>query len=267
MPCDPKRSIEERNVSVGFIQVCRNPLRSYSESWKSLNDQDFLKQMFDSGIAFYTYDGCPMVDIIIPLRIKSDDVGNIDGFCYVPMLVAIQWKGGIDKSHSETACKEMKDQAIRDGLDRALCLLIVFGSEAEAKPFEGDIAIKRDSTEVSDKLMTGIVAKAIRVPAEDAFGLAAAFDARIPKQSVDDLLSYHPYLKAHGSDIATNKGECFNDPFFFHSEEDRRLFVNYCEHVMKGSTEGDSSLGTKSNRTEPLPNEKGKEKGKKDDSS
>jgi hypothetical protein len=102
----------------------------------------------------------------------------------------------------------MKKQAKKDGLDRALCLLIVFGSEEEADQFEGDIAITHKDTRVSDLLMTGVVAKAIRVPTDDMFGLGTAFNARFSSAQIEaELFASHPYLKAHGSNTAELKAE------------------------------------------------------------
>ena len=198
---------DQDKVSVGFIQVCRNPLRAYSDSWKSLNDQGFLKQMFESGVAFYTFDGCPLIDMVVPVRIRSDEVGNVDGFCYAPMLVSIKCRRGFRQCDAKAACKKLKARAVKANLTRALCLLIVFGSEEKAAPFKGDIAIEKDTTAVSDQLMEGIVTKAIRVPTKDVFGLASAFNAMVSTTQIEaELLASHPYLKAHGPDTAANKG-------------------------------------------------------------
>jgi hypothetical protein len=202
---EPTNADEDCKVSVGFIQVCRNPLRSYSDSWKSLSDQSFLKQMFETGIAFYTYNGCPLIDIVVPMRIKSDEVGNIDGCCYAPLLVSIKCQSDFKQRDAKAACEAMKGKAMMDGLERALCLLIVFGSEEEARAFKGDIAISKKATKVSDLLLTGVVAKAIRVPTEDVFGLNVVFDARVSHSQIEaELFASHGCLKAHGPDTAMN---------------------------------------------------------------
>ena len=198
--------MDECKVSVGFIQVCRNHLRSYATSWKSLKDQGFLSQMYESGTAFYTFDGCPLVDMVVPLRIRSDEEGNVDGFCYAPMFVSIKCRRNFGHGDAQTACANMTKRAINSGLDRALCLLIVFGSEMEADPFKGDIAINEDLTAISDQVTNGVVAKAIRLPNNDEFGLGVAFDAMVSSAQIEaELLASHPYLKAHGPDTADNK--------------------------------------------------------------
>ena len=192
----PVEHHEACQVSVGFIQVCRNQMRSYEHSWKCLNDQDFLKHIFESGIAFYTFAGCDMIDMVVPMRIKSDDEGNIDGFCYAPMMVSIRCRVEYTQNEAETECKEMKDRATEAGMTRALCLLIVFGSEEEAVPFTGDIEIKNDATDVSDLIMAGVVAKAIRVPTDDEFGLSATLDAMVSRtQVVAEVFASHQFLK------------------------------------------------------------------------
>jgi len=42
--------IGESNVSVGFIQVCQNDLRSYDRSWTSLANTSFLEHVYRSGV-------------------------------------------------------------------------------------------------------------------------------------------------------------------------------------------------------------------------
>ena len=102
----------------------------------------------------------------------------------------------------------MKKQAKKDGLGRALCLLIVFGSEEGADQFEGDIAITYKAKRVADLLMAGVVAKAIRVPTDDVFGLGTAFNARFSSTQIEaELFASHPYLKAHGSETAELNAE------------------------------------------------------------
>ena len=73
-------------VSIGFIQVCRNSLHSFRVSSKSLAKQNFLEHVYGSGTAFYSYQGCPLIDLVIPLHAKTDQK-----VVFVPMLVSIKW--------------------------------------------------------------------------------------------------------------------------------------------------------------------------------
>ena len=61
--------------------------------------------MFESGTAFYTCGGCPLIDMVIPLRIQSDVGGNIDGFFYAPMFVSIKCRIGFEQCNAKAACK------------------------------------------------------------------------------------------------------------------------------------------------------------------
>jgi hypothetical protein len=205
------QSDKESDVSVGFIQICRNHLRSYSHSWKTLKYHEFLKQIFESGIAFYACNNCPLIDIVVPLRIRRDDVTGIDvdsgsEFTYAPMLVSIKCHAKFSQKRAEAACEIMKAQAIEDKLAKAFCLLIVFGCDDNAMPFTGDIAMGKDSVGVSELLKSGgIVSKAIRIT-EDEFGLTDAFHAMTSSSQMSaELFSSHSFLKAHGGDTAENK--------------------------------------------------------------
>ena len=184
-------------VSVGFIQVCRNHLRSYNKSWKGLNNETFLKHIYESGIAFYVFDGCEMIDMVVPMRIKSDE-GKFDGFSYAPMMVSIRSRIGYTQNEAEEECEKMKVRAREAGMTRALCLLMAFGSESDAVPFTDAIEIKKHEA-VSDLVMNGIVAKAIRFPNDDEFGLDAAFNAMVSNTQVEaEIFGSHNFLKGYG---------------------------------------------------------------------
>ena len=197
----PDAPIDDCEVSVGFIQVCRNPLRWYSDSWRCFKDPDFLKYIYESGIAFYTCNNCALIDMVVPLRIKSNGKGSIDGFCYVPMLISIKSRQQFTQLEADKVFGNMAERADADGLERALCFLIVFGSSPGTKPFEGNFSLTKDSMKVSEQLMNGIVMKEMRVPYNDEFGLSAAFNAKpTPAQLEADLFASHDFLNAHTSD-------------------------------------------------------------------
>ena len=194
----PNAPIEDSKVSVGFIQVCRNPLRSYNGSWKCLKDQFFLKNIYETGIGFYTCNNCAVIDMVVPIRVKTNEKGNIDGFCYIPMLISIKSQQNLSKKAAGEAFEAMANRVKKDRLTRALCLLIVFGSDDGPKRSAGKFAMKKDSN-ISEELTKHVVMREIRVPCDDEFGLSAAFDAMIPYAQLQaDLFSSHPFLKAHG---------------------------------------------------------------------
>ena len=74
-------------------------------------------------------------------------------------------------------------------------MLIVFMSEMEeADPVKEDIAINEDLAAISDQLMKGVVATAIRVPKYDEFGLGVAFDAIVSSTQIEaEFSASHPY--------------------------------------------------------------------------
>ena len=193
------------SVSVGFIQVCRNSLRSYEASWATLGDQSFLKRIFESGVAFYVAEGCDLIDMVVPLRINRE---HAEGDCcltrpeyeFVPMLVSIKCQWSFSQSMAEEVCHAMTTRADTSGLNKALCLLIVFGSNPDYTQFTGDIALVHAAGPVSQLVKTrGIVSKAVRVPGKDVFGLTDAFRDMTPDSQVNsELYSAHSFLMAHG---------------------------------------------------------------------
>ena len=85
-------------------------------------------------------------------------------------------------------------------MTRALCLLVSIGSESNAVPsFTAEIEIKEHEMGVSDLVMNGIVAKAIRFPNDDEFGLDAAFNAMVSDTQVEaENFGSHNFLKGYG---------------------------------------------------------------------
>ena len=124
-------------VSIGFIQVCRNSIRSYKTPWSSLGDQSFLKQIYESAIAFYVFEACDLIDLVVPLRICLKDADPE----FIPMVVSIKSEWTYQQSQAAKACAAMKKQAEETGLTKAFCLLISFGSNPRSHSFHGDIAI------------------------------------------------------------------------------------------------------------------------------
>lgn len=179
-------------VSVGFIQVCRNSVRSYGKSWKSLADQNFLKHVYESGTAFYVYPGCQLIDLVIPMRVETGTQST-----FAPMLVSIKCRSTFSRQEANAECDKMQKRATANNLEKALCLLVVFG--CESIPQSQNLAIEN----VSDALINGVngvVSNAIFVPHDDYFGLSKAFKAMTPTAQVyAELLASHPFIMAHGA--------------------------------------------------------------------
>jgi hypothetical protein len=204
-------SFEESKVSLGFIQFGRNSLRSYAYSWTRLKDQPFLKHIYESGIAFYTYQACPLIDMVVPLRIRKvidgDDVGDTrpgTEYEYVPMLISVKCQQNFSQKQAQDECNAMKERAETANMNKAVCLLIVFGSNEDSQ-YSGDIGMIDVSETVSGLVLEGVVSKAIRIPSGDVFGLTAAFNDMTPTAQVEtELITSHPFLMGHGPDVDEN---------------------------------------------------------------
>ena len=220
-PCQEK-IVAECDLSVGFIQVCRNSMRSYRTSWESLKDDSFLKHIFESGVAFYVFEGCPLIDMVVPMRVNRQD-GDPDArpkISYVPLLVSIKSLLELDQSEAEKACAAMKQKASNSGLTVALCLLIAFGSESPSSNYTGEIAIQSGTAKVSRQLLDchgkgHVIAKAVQVPTDDVFKLTEMFLQMTPDSQVNtELFSSHSFIMAHGdgrsksTDLLADKAVC-----------------------------------------------------------
>ena len=77
----------------------------------------FLEAYFyESGMAFWTFHGCQLVDMVIPLRINKGNVegGSFTEFEYVPMLVAIKHEDQMSGAEMIKECNALKEKAERD---------------------------------------------------------------------------------------------------------------------------------------------------------
>jgi hypothetical protein len=145
-PVDTKvpdsESRDGSSMSVGFIQVCRNSIRSYKNSWASLEDQCFLRHIYESGVGFYVFEGCDLIDMVVPLRINRKEAKDE----FIPMVVSIKSEWTFQQAHATAACKAMTKRATDSRLTKALCLLIVFGSKPGSHRFKRDIWIASPAT-------------------------------------------------------------------------------------------------------------------------
>ena len=120
----PEGPVAPCEVSVGFIQVCRNSLRSYEKSWKSLGKESYLKSIFNSGIAFYVFPGCPTIDMVVPLRITKGTTTE-----HIPMFVSIKCRAYVSDKAMIEACKKMKSLRLSYSATTRMNVVSVFGWE------------------------------------------------------------------------------------------------------------------------------------------
>ena len=123
------------------------------------------------------------------------------------MLVSIKCQLLFEPIDAKVAYEAMEARAETSGLKKALCLLIVFGSNPDFTQFTGDIAIDHHAAgQVVSQLVKegGIVTKAVRVPHKFAYGLTTALlDMTLDAQVNSELFSSHSFLMAH--DDATHE--------------------------------------------------------------
>jgi hypothetical protein len=179
-------------ISFGAIQVCRNYLRAYDKSWKRLGGEAFLENMYKSGIGFYVFAGCPLIDLVFSLRMSS---GEGTTASYLPMFVSVKAHVTFSAKQARTVCDAMVAQAKVDAIGPALCLLVVFGSDESNTD---DEELKLSNSCVTQLAAGNQVPAILRVPANDQFGLSNMFrDITTSKQEHSELFSSHSFVGFH----------------------------------------------------------------------
>ena len=179
-------------ISFGAIQVCRNYLRAYDKSWKCLCDEAFLENMYKSGIGFYVFAGCPLIDLVFSLRMSNRDGTTTS---YLPMFVSVKAHVTFSAKKARTVCDAMVAQAKGDAIGPALCLLVVFGSDESNT---NDDELKLSNSCITQLAAGNRVPAVLRVPANDQFGLSNMFrDITTSKQEHSELFSSHSFVGFH----------------------------------------------------------------------
>jgi len=166
-----KVKVDKQSITFGAIQVCRDYNRVYGQSWEGFKSQDYLKHLYKSGVGFYVFPGCDHIDLVFPL--KRSDTDSKDGF-YFPLVISIKSRAYFSPAEAEKECLSMEHMAKTSGLDCAICLLVVFGSNVRSTDKEG---VKYDAS-ILDSLFRGenaIVSSVLRIPSNDCFGISEAF--------------------------------------------------------------------------------------------
>ncbi|CAJ1963944.1 unnamed protein product [Cylindrotheca closterium] len=57
-------------VHFSAIQVCRNYARAYDDSWSLLQNEVFVENMYKTGVGFYVFAGCSVIDVVFALQIS-----------------------------------------------------------------------------------------------------------------------------------------------------------------------------------------------------
>ena len=140
---------------VSFIQVVRNYMRF---PLKDLGNLDILKDMYNAGIAYYTYPMCEAFDLVGSIRLTA-----LDGsFHYAPLAVSISTKRSLG---ANVAALTNMTKAFREARVHGMGIRLVF-----------DMTHKKDvdllsSADVNTLLSGQNVFKVLVVHRDDPFGI------------------------------------------------------------------------------------------------
>ena len=115
---------------------------------------------------------------------------------FAPLLISIKSHYYFGPADAAIECKRMVDEADRSGCKQALCILIVFGSPTNSN--DGEWAF--DDAAVWEMVSGNIVARVLRIPVDDAFGVTDAFvELTSGGAETGEVAASHPFIRAHGS--------------------------------------------------------------------
>jgi hypothetical protein len=150
--------------------------------------------MYRTGVGFYVFAGCSVIDLVFALRVGGDDASASR---YIPMFVSVKSHTSFGPKSARLECEKMegKCEGVDDGeVGSALCLLVVFGSSVNSN--DENYTLKPSCVE---NLTRGeIVSKVLRIPTNDAFGLSEGFlDLTTGQDEMPEVLASHSFLGAH----------------------------------------------------------------------
>ena len=166
-------------LSLNFIQVCRNYFRSHA--WFG---QSMLEYMYDTATACYVYPLCPAIDIVFPIK----KVNAQSKSSFHPCLVSVKCWDAIGPEGMEDARTSMKDYLKEFRLEgdestSALCLLLVIGSSRSPMTLPTNEGIfPTDDSFIS-----------ILVPSSDKFGVNTTIQNMAGPSHLSELLASHSF--------------------------------------------------------------------------
>ena len=194
------------------IQVCRNFVRAYDDSWSSLKDGVFLENMYKTGVGFYVFAGCSVIDLVFALRVSvtaskegsdpTTHTASSTQYNYIPMLVSIKSRTKFCPKAASIECDKMKAKLETTEFG-ALCLLVVFGSHVNSN--DNDYTLNARSV-VKELAKGDVVSKVLRIPTNDKYGLSESFLGLTEiHDEMSEALASHSFLGAHReADSETN---------------------------------------------------------------
>ena len=194
------------DIAFGAIQVCRNYIRSYNHSWASLRKHGFLESLYKSGVGFYVFAGCSVIDLVFPLRLGKDK--------YLPLFVSVKSHVYFSPKAAKRECDRMveaveasdKSEESNSGEKLgALCILAIFGSGSESQ----DAEYKLDPSCVQELVKGNVESKVLRIQDNDEFGISKAFlELTTPETEESEAFTSHSFIGLHCNDGDLEESFC-----------------------------------------------------------
>jgi hypothetical protein len=187
--------------SVSFIQVCRNYLRLYNV-YACLSSESLLKNLYESGTAFYAFQNCPDFDIVASIRYFDGEI-----YQYCPLLISVKARIDYSPGSAKEDCRTMERRLKAAKCHRAMGLVIVIGSSGKSD--DGKWKLKtQDVVDLFGKKeleKKKVIARVLRVIRNDAFGITQAMceatsEAVSDNQEMLEILACHPFVRPHTND-------------------------------------------------------------------
>mmetsp|Transcript_27500 Transcript_27500/g.38850 ORF Transcript_27500/g.38850 Transcript_27500/m.38850 type:complete len:207 (+) Transcript_27500:714-1334(+) len=173
-------------MSVSFIQICRNYLRSNSFCCEKV-----LEGLYKSGIGMFTYPNCKAVDFAASIRATSYD-GSVS---YHPLLVSVKnWWTVVTsnvydwKTDMEKLLKDMRGENKSNKTPAACCLIFLVGCH---KP--PDLDNNQFGTTLENFPQEDFY-RFICIPEKDKFGVTNAIVELGCASEVAEVYASHAFL-------------------------------------------------------------------------
>ena len=192
---DPSADVLDPASSAGlklnFIQVVRNHFRSHSWFF-----QNYLKFMYDTAVACFVFGGCPAMDLVFAIRDATTKK-------YHPAFVSIKcWDtiGHADMENTVDTMKAYLEDYRDDSATKALCILLVIGSQHVGTPPQGEGKFPMDDAFVT-----------VVVPEKDKFGVTDAIIKRVSSSVKAEVLESQAFAhvedKRYALQVSTRGGD------------------------------------------------------------
>jgi hypothetical protein len=178
-PADVLDPAKSAGLKLNFIQVVRNYFRAHA--WFL---QNHLKFMYDAAVACYVFNNCPAIDLVFAIWDTSTKK-------YHPALVSIKCWDVIGQADMKVAMYSMKtylEDYREDSAIKALCILIVIGSQNVSTPPLGEGKFPNDDAFVT-----------VVVPKEDKFGVTDVIIKCAASAVRAEVLASHPFAHVEGN--------------------------------------------------------------------